>query len=537
MRDDGAALISALVDQAIAVDMVPWSCPCEFGPGGRYRLEELIGAGGGGLVYRATDQLLSSEGFSARVAVKILGRHLPRNEALTARRIDHPSVMAVIDRGTTDDGATYIVSEYIDGGDLSDVAAPMRPREAASLVAKLASAVQAAHSAGVVHCDLKPSNVLMTRAGEPKLSDFGLARWDADTATGVRGNAAFMPPEQYAGAPDSLTPPADIYALGGILSYLLTGELPHGEAPRDVAAFHAARRRIPRPGIDGDLDRICLRATDPDRALRYSSAAQVQEDLMRWLRREPLDWTRPTAVRRLSLFARRRPALSVLAPAVLVLAGVGIGTWRYNVAMDRLRLIQTNARAAEMATAEVEATKARVRRHIETWAAQAFARGNPDTTLLAVLPWIEWLGGAPVLLKDGGMPGAGERETLLRAHIAATGAAGEDRLDTLLSEYALALLLLGMDKPGEASPLIEQLKVKLSPRLSPDDPIPAALDTMALCVEFLEAGPAERPALDAALEREDTRHAGLTGTSGIRDLIVLVRSHRAPGKGRGADGR
>ena len=530
MRDDGAALISALVDQAIAVDMVPWSCPCEFGPGGRYRLEELIGAGGGGLVYRATDQLLSSEGFAARVAVKILGGHLPRNEALTARRIDHPSVMTVIDRGTTEDGAAYIVSEYIDGGDLSDVAVPMRPREAASLVAKLAGAVQAAHSAGVVHCDLKPSNVLMTREGEPKLSDFGLARWDTDMETGVRGNAAFMPPEQYAGSPDSLTPPADVYALGGLLYYLLTGVLPHGESPRDVAEFHAARRRIARPGIDGDLDRICLRATDPDRSLRYSSAAQVQEDLMRWLRREPLDWTRPTAVHRLSLFVRRRPVLSVLTPALFVLAGIGVGTWRYNVEMDRLRQIESTARAAEMAHAEVEDTKLRVRRQIEAWATQVFVRGNPDTTLLAVLPWIEWLGGAPVLLKDGGLPAAGEREAMLLAHIAATSAAGENRLDTLLSKYALALLLLGMDRPAEAEPLIDELKQKLAPRLSPDDPLPAALETMAVCAVYLKASPAERPALDAALEREDTRHAGLTGTSGIRDLIVLVRSHRAPAK-------
>lgn len=189
-------LASILVDDAITAAMMPWSCPCDFGPQGRYRLLELVAVGRDSLVYRGHDRLLSSEGFGAEVAIKIVQGEAAQHEALTARRVAHPYVLRVLDRGVDNQTqATYMVTEYVEGGDLSQKPAPWELHQAVGFMIKVAKGVHAAHAAGVIHCDLKPANIFVTKEGDPKVGDFDLAASPLNISAAARGNVAFMSPE------------------------------------------------------------------------------------------------------------------------------------------------------------------------------------------------------------------------------------------------------------------------------------------------------------------------------------------------------
>lgn len=484
---DPEALASTLIDHALVAELVPWACPCEFGPEGRYRLEELVAAGPGSLVYRATDRTLSSEGFSASVAVKIVRSRAPlRSEALSLRRVNHPGVLSVIERGTTPEGDSYLVTEFVDGGDLSQQAVPLAPRATATLLVKIARAVQAAHASGVVHCDLKPANILLTAQGEPKLADFGLSRWELDGPQDARGNIAFMSPEQYMGGPEALTPPSDLYALGGLLFYLLTGRMPLGQTAREVAEAHETQREVPSPGSEADLDRICERATRRERGQRYHSAGELADDLERWLAFEPIPWTRPSALKRLRLLVRRRPVRSVVAAAAILAVISGLGVRQYNRALDQRRQLEAQAQAVRLADERVAATSARVRRQIE-WFAKAVggqSTGDLQDQFLPALVWMQFLGESPVIQADGQIPGAEERIALLRNLIeSAKQRGGDAHLRTQVARYALARLGLAQGEYDEPLRLLSDLERILGPMLSPDDPLRRSLTAMGLCAQ------------------------------------------------------
>lgn len=300
----------------------------------RYLLKKQLGRGSHGTVFLAVDRHLSETGRPAWVAIKILtGEPIPAarqrliDEACKARRIDHPNVVRVLDWGTSESGEVYVVFEYVDGVNLDDwVRSAGGPgkvdqRKVASLVASLARAVQAAHNAGLVHCDLKPANILVTGDGVPKVADFGVAAREQEHPEGSAwpdpqqriGNLAFIAPEQYRLEEGSLAPPADIYALGGLLYYLLTGVLPNGDSAEAIARTHdpvygrpeAPSPRALRRDIDRDLDLICRRALAPDKAARYASADAIATDLQAFLAAHPIPWTRPGPLRRLRLLLRR----------------------------------------------------------------------------------------------------------------------------------------------------------------------------------------------------------------------------------------
>lgn len=339
--------------------------PCEFGPRMRdgrirYELVERLGAGSQGAVFRAVDRLLSEPGRPAMAAVKILAeapwsdadRWRVIDEATRARRIDHPNVVRVLDRGAGDDHEDYVVYEFIQGGDLDRWLReePRDAREVARLIALTARGVQAAHSAGLIHRDLKPGNVLLTASREPKVADFGIAaaaeheHFPAEFDR-QRGNLAFIAPEQFRGEDAGASAAVDIYALGGLLYFALTGRMPNGDTAEEVAQTHAREggRTIAPPvnstlhGFDSGLGAICRRAMAPRPQDRYHSADALANDLDAWLRREPLAWLQPSLAHKIRLFVRREPKLVLAFAAVVVTVFAGVGASAYIWARGRAR--------------------------------------------------------------------------------------------------------------------------------------------------------------------------------------------------------
>ena len=313
--------------------------PRPFGPvdesgRARYTLHERLGVGSQGAVYLASDHALSSEDHVAWVAIKLLGSG-HAGEARHARRVDHPNVAHVLDQGSAPDGTRYIVYRFAGGRTLdewrADLPGPVPQPQAASIVARIADGIHAAHATGIVHLDLKPANVVMSPGDKPTVTDFGSAsRRAMRSPEALVGNLAFMAPEQYRGEQTARSPAADVYALGGLLFWLLTDAPPLGDDPELVARRLGAPDTAPpspraaRRDVDRDLDAICRRALDPDPGRRYRSAAELALDLDAFLAREPLRWANPSVTRRALLYARRSPIQFVLTTALTLSIIVGI---------------------------------------------------------------------------------------------------------------------------------------------------------------------------------------------------------------------
>jgi serine/threonine-protein kinase len=267
-----------------------------------YEIEGELGRGGMGMVYKARQVALDRP-----VALKmILGgsyagpqeRQRFLAEAKAAAAIQHPNIVQVYDLGVHD-GLPYIALEYCPGGTLRQRLAgtPLPPREAASLVARLARAMQAAHAAGIIHRDLKPANVLLDASGQPKISDFGLARrlQDDDKLTmsgAVMGTPAYMAPEQAEGRKD-ITFATDVHALGAILYECLTGRPPF-RADSMMALLQEVLHKDPTPprrlnaSVPRDLETICLKCLEKVPGQRYPTAGGLADDLDRWLEGAPV---------------------------------------------------------------------------------------------------------------------------------------------------------------------------------------------------------------------------------------------------------
>ncbi|MBX3467477.1 MAG: serine/threonine protein kinase [Planctomycetes bacterium] len=257
---------------------------------GGYEVRGELGRGGMGVVYRAFDPALARE-----VAIKVVGDRLDaeeaerlRREGQAAARLHHPNIVAVHGLGEHG-GRPYLVMDLVEGEGLAARLrrqGPLPPREAASLAASLARALDYAHRQGVIHRDLKPQNIMIDREGEPRLLDFGLSRVvdrQSLTATGeVLGTPGYMAPEQANG--ERAGPPADVYGLGATLYALLTGRPPfEGGSTLDV--LRAALEEAPtppqalRPGLDPALAALCLRCLEKAPGARFASARDVAEAL------------------------------------------------------------------------------------------------------------------------------------------------------------------------------------------------------------------------------------------------------------------
>jgi tRNA A-37 threonylcarbamoyl transferase component Bud32 len=304
-----------------------------------YEILNELGRGGMGVVYRARHVKLHRDVALKMILAGAAGEmDRFRVEAEALARLQHPGIVQIHEIGEVDPGSgapcPYLSLEFCPGGSLTGKLDSYRqPRQAAELVRTLALAIHAAHRKKIIHRDLKPGNVLLAEDGTPKITDFGLARVAREgessgkTRTGaVMGTPSYMAPEQAAGKTHDLGPSCDVYALGAILYECLTGKPPF-EAPTVLDTLMMVIEQEPVPPrqrnsrIPRDLDTICLKCLEKDARNRYSTAADLADDLDRHLSDEPIRARPPGPVARMNRWVRKHPAL-LIAYGVLALSCV-----------------------------------------------------------------------------------------------------------------------------------------------------------------------------------------------------------------------
>jgi eukaryotic-like serine/threonine-protein kinase len=309
---------------------------------GRFKIAELLGRGAFGEVYKAHDTQLDR-----LVALKIpradtFATHEEEErfvrEARSCARLVHPGIVQVHEVAR-DGNLPYIVSDYVEGLTLADLLTAGRPgfRDAAEILAQLADALDYAHRQGVVHRDVKPSNILLSRSDDgkyqPHLTDFGLARRDEGEITitldgQVLGTPAYMSPEQAVGDHAKIDSRSDVYSLGVVLYELLCGELPFRGNKRML--LHQVLHEDPRPPrrlndkIPRDLETICLKAMSKDIGRRYTTARDFADDLRRWLRGDAIHARPVGRTEKLWRWGKRNRMVASL--AVLLLMAMAVGT-------------------------------------------------------------------------------------------------------------------------------------------------------------------------------------------------------------------
>jgi len=314
---------------------------------GRYRVVRLLGEGGMGAVYEA-----EQDQPRRVVALKVIRPGFATDEMLrrfqhesqALGRLQHPGIAQIHEAGSADTGfgsQPYFVMELIRGQPFDQYAAArhLTVRDRLELMAKVCDAVEHAHQRGVIHRDLKPTNILVDSTGQPKILDFGVARLTDGDAQLTRqtylgqlvGSLAYMSPEQVLGDPLALDTRSDVYALGVILYEALAGKLPYDLARKPLPEAGRAIREEEPPhlgAIDrsyrGDIETIAAKALEKDKARRYGSAAELGGDIRRYLADEPIMARPPSAGYQLQKFARRHKALVAGAAIVFLVVVAGV---------------------------------------------------------------------------------------------------------------------------------------------------------------------------------------------------------------------
>lgn len=338
---------------------------------GEYELLEKIKAGGMGVVYKAKQLSLNRV-----VALKLIlnGRFADdeqklrfRNEAEAAAKLTHSNIVPVYEINEVDE-CLFFTMELVEGQSWSHMLRSELPstQRAAEWIQLVAEAIEYAHQQGILHRDIKPSNVLIDSHGQPRITDFGLARAmvgpsDLTLAGQIIGTPNYMPPEQAAAEHDRVGPASDVYSIGATLYELLTGRPPfRANTPHltlaQVIDIDPVSPRKMNPGVPIDLDTICMKCLEKSPGNRYLSAAALAADLRRYLCHEPIH-ARPVGyTERLSKFVRRRPALVTTAASVVVLCIVVIGgiIWQWRDATESAARLQRQLYVNRIALAERE---------------------------------------------------------------------------------------------------------------------------------------------------------------------------------------
>ena len=325
---------------------------------GDYEILTELGRGGMGVVYKARHRILKRT-----VALKMIlaGAHssgpaLQRflAEARAVAHLQHPGIVQIFDMGQQD-GLPWFSLEFVDGSDLQKMldGKPRDARSAAALVESVCRAMQYAHDNGILHRDLKPANILMDSAGNPKVTDFGLAKEVDGEASGatrdgtIMGSPSYMPPEQARGEISAVTAKSDQYSMGAVLYQMLTARPPFItdrplETVMQVINNDPVSPRQLQPAIPEDLETICLKALQKDPAARYENCAAMADDLRRYLNGEPILARPISRLQRTWRWCQRNPRIAVpsgLAGLFIALTAV-ISSWAWVV---------TSAQAAQIA--------------------------------------------------------------------------------------------------------------------------------------------------------------------------------------------
>ncbi len=420
----------------------------------RFTLVELIGSGTHGEVFKAIDHMLSDDDHEVVVAIKQMppgsSLGLAIREARAAIDVRHPNVAAIYGAGVDEDDE-YLVMEYVPGGTLMELLEreplPWPPRKAAAFISQVAAGLAALHGRGLIHCDLKPQNILLAEDGTPKISDFGVSTWEGRApleGDGARaaGCMAFMPPEQYDGRPELAS---DQFSLAGILYWMLTGRLPFGDTMESIRERHQVgiagwpipSARATNPEVPGDLDAICRRALAPHAEDRYPTVERLRDDLDSFNATRPVTARPAGPLRRIVLWARRRPLVAVGVVAITITACVALfvaGRMHGEIRQSR-RTLSTLAESMGV-----------VQRSLQQW------DGRPGRQF-HVLWYSEWLFG-PSVFDDPRLPEVWRDRVALLRNMAAE--AHRPSLEAGLTDLALAYWLARGGESGEALRVAER---------------------------------------------------------------------------------
>jgi YD repeat-containing protein len=338
---------------------------------GDYEITRELARGGMGVVFRARQVSLNRP-----VALKmILAGQLAEEtdvkrfylEAEAAANLDHPGIVPIYEVGQHE-GQHYFSMGFVEGQSLSQRLAdgPFPPREAAALLVKVTEAIAYAHQQGVIHRDLKPGNILLDPSGNPRVTDFGLAKkvqGDSGlTGSGqIMGTPSYMPPEQAGGDRGAVGPAADVYALGATLYALITGRPPFQAATAmDTVLMVISEEPVPprrlNASIPRDLETVCLKCLEKDPKRRYATALALADDLRRYLNGEPILARPVTRLERAVKWARRRPAIAALLGLVTLVTALGLGgvLWQWREAVLARRDAERESGRAKAQTALAE---------------------------------------------------------------------------------------------------------------------------------------------------------------------------------------
>jgi len=346
---DGGDEVSQAVYQTVLAEV---DAPHKSWFLGNYEIFEQIGCGGMGVIYRARQRHSRRIVAVKRVLSYRADSHGAlqrfRREAQAVASLDHPNILPIYEVSESEDGLPFFSMKLAEKGSLHENAASLRhePRKCVQLMAKVAHAVDYAHSRGVLHRDLKPGNILLNDRGEPLVSDFGLAKLldgnnDLTRSLTTFGTAGFIAPEQAGDAGADLTPAADVYSLGAVLFNLLAGRPPFlGSNPvsviRKASETQAPKLRSLAPSLDRDLETICARCLERDPKARYQSAGDLAADLERCLDGRPIVARPVSPPARVWRWSQRNPKLVGAATAGLLLGAAAV--WLAGSIVDALKV-------------------------------------------------------------------------------------------------------------------------------------------------------------------------------------------------------